>query len=572
MVESLLIDEERAHALTKYKKTKNGLKTIVSDHNPMMTQMNIKWSNKKKKKRLEMYNLKNLECQEKFLEVTSNSDYLSSVFDTDKDLNSATKTFLKRLNDRIFQSFKKIKVTDKPNVELQELFNQRKILRSKDDDESKEKLKQVEEKLADICAEENRQKILDEISGIECEEGGINSGKLWKLKKKLFPNSRDPPTAMLDPEGNLVTCEKKVEELELNEYKRRLQNRPMKDSLAELKNEKEELCKLRLNLAKQNKTPDWTIDQLEKVLKGLKSNKSRDPIGLANEIFKPGVAGDDLKLAILKLMNRMKKDQCFPDSLEPCNITSIWKRKSSRNDFDNYRGIFRLTIFRSILDRLIYNDEYETIDSNLTDSNVGARRGRNIRDNIFVLNAITNSVVKGNAEPVDLELYDVEKCFDGLWVEECINDLYDAGLDNDKLPLLYLENQNAKCAVKSDKGISRRIDIKNIVMQGSVWGSLFCTSTMDKLGQIVYEDENLIYRYKGVVAVPSICMVDDILAIQKCSKSKNINAVINSFIEMKKLTLSEKKCRRIHVCKITNNCIELNVHQNKMKNSKKEKY
>ena len=168
-VESLLIDEERAHALTKYKKTKNGLKTIVSDHNPMITQMNIKWSNKKKKKRLEMYNLKNLECQEKFLEETSNSDYLSSVFDTDKDLNSATKTFLKRLNDRIFQSFKKIKVTDKPNVELQELFNQRKILRSKDDDESKEKLKQVEEKQADICAEENRRKILDEISGIECE-------------------------------------------------------------------------------------------------------------------------------------------------------------------------------------------------------------------------------------------------------------------------------------------------------------------------------------------------------------------------------------------------------------------
>ena len=109
-------------------------------------------------------------------------------------------------------------------------------------------------------------------------------------------------------------------------------------------------------------------------------------------------------------------------------------------------------------------------------------------------------------------------------------------------------------------------------MQGSVWGSLFCTSTMDKLGQIVYEDENLIYRYKGVVAVPSICMVDDILAIQKCSKSKNINAVINSFIEMKKLTLSEKKCSRIHVGKTTNDCIELNVHQNKMKNSKQEKY
>ena len=59
-----------------------------------------------------------------------------------------------------------------------------------------------------------------------------------------------------------------------------------------------------------------------------------------------------------------------------------------------YRGIFRVTIFRNILDRLIFNDEYNTIEMNLTDSNVGGRKNRNIRDNIFVLNAIINSVKK----------------------------------------------------------------------------------------------------------------------------------------------------------------------------------
>ena len=116
-----------------------------------------------------------------------------------------------------------------------------------------------------------------------------------------------------------------------------------------------------------------------------------------------------------------------------------------------------MTIFRSILDRLIYNDEYKNIDSNLTDPNVEARKGRNIRDNVFVLNAVTNSVVKGNAEPIDIQLYDVEKFFDALWMEECINDIFDAGLDNDKLSLLFLENQNAKVAIKTAKGLSERI-------------------------------------------------------------------------------------------------------------------
>ena len=47
----------------------------------------------------------------------------------------------------------------------------------------------------------------------------------------------------------------------------------------------------------------WTIEELDKVLKKLKSNKTRDPHGLINEIFKPGVIGEDLKLALLSLFN-----------------------------------------------------------------------------------------------------------------------------------------------------------------------------------------------------------------------------------------------------------------------------
>ena len=76
-----------------------------------------------------------------------------------------------------------------------------------------------------------------------------------------------------------------------------------------------------------------------------------------------------------------------------CNITSIFKRKGSINEFSQYRRTFRVLVFRSILDRLIYNDEYcNTIDDNLTDANVGARKNRNIRDKLFVVNAVLNYV------------------------------------------------------------------------------------------------------------------------------------------------------------------------------------
>ena len=38
-------------------------------------------------------------------------------------------------------------------------------------------------------------------------------------------------------------------------------------------------------------------------------------------------------------------------------------------------------------------------------------------------------------------------------------------------------------------------------MQGTVFASLCCTATMDKIGQIVYNDEDLIYKYKDEVDI-----------------------------------------------------------------------
>jgi hypothetical protein len=256
-----------------------------------------------------------------------------------------------------------------------------------------------------------------------------------------------------------------------------------------------------------------------------------------------------------------------------CNISSFWKSKGPRNQFSSYREIFRVSVFRAILDRLIYNDEYQNIDSNLTDSNVGARKFRNIRDNIFVLNAIMNSQKNTIEEALDMHVYDVEQCFDSLWLEEVINCLYQAGLQNDKLPLLFLENRSAQVAVKTPGGLSKRKTIRNIIMQGSVWGSLCCVVLMDKLGKIAYSNPNLLYYYKGIVACPPLQMVDDVLGIQKCGpKSLQLNTTVNTFMELEKLKLSKSKCHKVHVGKFNKNCPDMKVHGEPMSESKSEKY
>ena len=69
------------------------------------------------------------------------------------------------------------------------------------------------------------------------------------------------------------------------------------------------------------------MKQLETDLKYLKKNKSRDPLGYANEIFHPDVAGEDLKESILLLVNRIKGEQVYPSALELCDISSIYKKQ-----------------------------------------------------------------------------------------------------------------------------------------------------------------------------------------------------------------------------------------------------
>ena len=41
-------------------------------------------------------------------------------------------------------------------------------------------LERVEEKLSQLCAEDNLKLIKEACGGVTCEEGGMNAGKLWQ--------------------------------------------------------------------------------------------------------------------------------------------------------------------------------------------------------------------------------------------------------------------------------------------------------------------------------------------------------------------------------------------------------
>ena len=122
---------------------------------------------------------------------------------------------------------------------------------------------------------------------------------------------------------------------------------------------------------KLEKAPPWNHDDLDSVLRSLKNNKTKDPNGMINEIFKAGCIGSDMKDALTKLFNGVRANQFLPLFMALSNITSLFKNKGSRFDLNNDRGIFILTVLKKILDKLIYFDNYQDLDKNMSDSNIG---------------------------------------------------------------------------------------------------------------------------------------------------------------------------------------------------------
>ena len=201
---------------------------------------------------------------------------------------------------------------------------------------------------------------------------------MWKNVRKLWPKCGNTlPTAKKDYKGKLVSCPRGLKALLAKEYKERLRRRPTRPDLIRINLAKELIFQLEIELASSRNSDPWTLNELEAALKDLKRNKSRDSEGYVNEIFKKEVIGDNLKMLMLTMFNKLKKTKTIPKFMNMANITTVPK-KGSRLKLENERGIFRVSVIRNILMRLIYNSKYNLIDQNISDCQMGERKSKSL--------------------------------------------------------------------------------------------------------------------------------------------------------------------------------------------------
>ena len=431
-------------------------------------------------------------------------------------------------------------------------------------------LEKIEAYLSKVFGAQNASIVKEHIKSVELTDGKFNNHNFWKLKGKLWKKTVDPPIAKRDTLGNLITAPEALKSLYSETYRMRLSNREMKEELKDIFTLKEELWSSRMKELLNRKSEEWSVNELRTALKRLKSNKAVDPNLMVNELFKEGYIGQDLENAILLLCNGIKDNLFVPEFMLRQNITTIFKNKGSRLDMKNDRGIFLLTSLRRIIDNLLYQDLYNDIDANMSDSNVGARSGRQVKNHLFIVHGVINSVINGKEACIDLQLYDLEQAFDALWLSDCMIDIFDtipSGHRDEKLGLLYKLSEENLVAVNTAHGLTKRMVLSQIVQQGGTWGPVMCSNSIDTIGKKLWRRGQSCYLYKNVVNILPLAMVDDICAISKCGfDSLLLNTYINSQIELKKLRFhvpdshGKTKCHKLHIGNKNGHCPHLKVH------------
>ena len=110
---------------------------------------------------------------------------------------------------------------------------------------------------------------------------------------------------------------------------------------------------------------------------------------------------------------------------------------------------------------------------------------------------------------------------------------------------------------------SHKKSIKNKIVQGGVLGPRLCSVQIDIFGKECIEDHKYLYMYKGVVAIPPLAMMDDLICISECGpKTVQLNSYISHKASSKKLQFGTEKClKKMHIGQIKEDlkCKDLHI-------------
>ena len=316
---------------------------------------------------------------------------------------------------------------------------------------------------------------------------------------------KEQKTAIKDGSGKILEDEDSIKQRYQEFYTDLLQT-PVSETLEGKQREIEinETFESILKIANYQDKRTIDIQNIIDAVKQLKRRKAGDRDGWQNEMILEG--GTEMNYSILHMFNQILEDQKIPSQWKEMTIKSIHK-KGSKLLMENRRGLFLTNILSKLFERVLENVTREEIQMSQYQS--GGQRKRGTCDNQIMMNAVIDQNRRLKKKTY-LYFADAYKCFDRLWLKDCLVELWKAGMREREIKIIYEMNRLANIEIKTPNGITKEILVNDIVRQGTIFGpKLSCISTQNV--------NNLILPMKTVISpeieVEAPVYVDDILGV-----------------------------------------------------------
>ena len=287
-ITSMKIDNGKTHTLTNFHNIDSNGSAVSSDHNPLTMEVKLETAPMKRQK-IELFNFKDINAQMIFKKITSDTEVFTKTVNKVCTMSDNADKWLRVVKSHCSKAFKKIRIRTrniKPSTADAIISKRNKLVRQGKIIESR--ILYVE--IAIMLSEEGRHKANMFTKYIDNDSSKCLS-EMWKLKKNMFPKKAQTlPSAKINHHGQLVSDPKGLTKLIGEEYGQiRLRKRPSHLNNTEGKKIRMILIQLKMKIAATRVTSPFEMNDLEAVLKTLKSNKARDPEGIERTIFKNSI-------------------------------------------------------------------------------------------------------------------------------------------------------------------------------------------------------------------------------------------------------------------------------------------
>ena len=481
------------------------IRTIYSDHNPIIIETDLVMKQIKTeegRKRRILTDEGKVRYRNELAEKK-----ISRIWENPKDLQKAYQDWQKEVEETKNKFEQVRKITKKRRSKTLRLLMKEKKrvkeeLREKECSvEDMEKLQELKEKILNEEQEGYYRKLMK-----TCEEvslnGRFNSGNFLKVKKRMERKKPENNHAVKNKKGELVTENGEIlrcyEEYFSDLLTKTNENTKLERNRDVVKIVEKKFDKIMAEGCKQ--TPKKTdIEMVSKVVNGLKRRKAQDDEGWNNEMMMDG--GTEMVESLTKMADAIQQREEIPNPWNHMTIKSTHK-KGELAELPNKRGLFLTNVVSKVFERVIDKSNEVRLDKHQN----GGTQNRGTIDNWIIMQAQIDEG-KRLKKPVYLFFADLVKCFDRLWLKDCIVDLHECGMREKEASLIYKLNKEAIIKVATPAGITEEIKVNEIVKQGTVFGPKLCCASTGNINKELEMEEVV---YPGV-SIQALTFVDDIL-------------------------------------------------------------